>query len=222
MLLVNKPINISSFQVVEKVRKLTGIKKVGHAGTLDPLAEGLLIILIGKEETKKAKDFLGLDKEYEAIARLGISTDTGDLEGKIVKKKTCEKSFEEIKNALLKLKGRHLWEVPKYSAIKVDGKPLYFYARQNIKIEIPKKEMEIKNIELIDIKENDEFIDVRYMALVSSGTYIRTVSEKLGELLGCPSTTAHIKRTKIGTYSLDDAINFEDLENYLKSKAIKV
>ena len=211
MLLINKPVGKTSFDIVREVRRKTGVKKVGHAGTLDPLAEGLLIIFVGKDETKNAQKFIGLDKEYETVARIGYSTETGDLEGEIIDKKECQLSKEEVENALNTLLGEHDWQVPIYSAIKVNGKPLYKYARENKKVELPIKHMSIKKIKLINVKQKDGYCDVKYMAIVSSGTYIRVLNQKLGELLNCPATTAHIKRTRIGDFSLDNAVNIEDL-----------
>ncbi len=212
MLLIYKEKGVSSFDVVRQLRKILNVKKIGHAGTLDPLAEGLLIILIGKDETKKSRDFLKLDKTYEAIARLGIKTDTGDLEGKVIdKKETCQIPGSEIKHALLSLKGAHEWEVPLYSAIKVNGKALYKYAREGKSVSPPKKKMQIYEIELLDIKKDCEYMDVHYRAKVSSGTYIRTLSEKLGEKLNCPATTAHIKRVAVGQYLLKDSKQLNEI-----------
>ncbi len=206
MLLIKKEKGLSSFEIIRELRKILNIKKIGHAGTLDPLAEGLLIVLVDKEETKKAQEFLGLDKTYEAVARLGIRTDTGDLEGKIIEKKDdCNAGNSEIKYALSSLKGSHEWEVPLYSAVKVNGKPLYKYAREGQTVQAPKKKMQIYKIELVNIKRQGKYIDIHYKAKVSSGTYIRTLSEKLGEKLNCPATTAFIKRTAIGQYSIQDA-----------------
>ena len=204
---------MSSFAVIQKLRKRLGIKKIGHAGTLDPLAEGLLIVLVGREETKKAQEFIGLDKEYEAVARLGIKTETGDLEGDIVESSdTSGLSDLQIKDALLSLKGCHRWAVPVYSAIKLKGKALYKYARSGQTVKLPKKEMCIYNIELKEIVREGDFVDVRYIAKVSSGTYIRTVSEKLGEKLSCPASTAYIKRTCIGDFKLKDAKKLSELQ----------
>ena len=215
MLLIYKEKGLSSFAVVQRVRKITGVRKVGHAGTLDPMAEGLLIVLVGKDETKTAQKFSGLDKEYEAVARLGVSTDTGDLEGEVVSEKDCSSlSDNTIKSALLSLKGEHRWEVPKFSAIKVKGRALYKYARANEEVDLPKKNMHIYKIELISITRTQTHIDIKYRAEVSSGTYIRTISEKLGKLLSCPATTTYILRTKIGKYDLQDAQKLDNLEKH--------
>ena len=210
MLLIYKEKGISSFKLLQKIKQKCSYKKLGHTGTLDPLAEGLLIVLTDTE-TKKQQEFMGLDKEYEAIARLGIQTTTGDLEGKLIKTRGCNLSEEQITNALLSLQGEHLWEVPLYSAIKVNGKPLYKYARENKQVEIPRKKMQIFNIQLISINRKTQHTDVHFKVKVSSGTYIRTITEKLGEKLNCPATTTLIKRTKIGSYSLKDALRLNEL-----------
>ncbi len=204
---------MSSFAVIEKLRKKLAIKKIGHAGTLDPLAEGLLIVLVGKEETRKARDFIGLEKEYEAVARLGIATDSGDLEGKIIQKESPKEiSDSEIKSAIESLRGCHSWQVPAYSAIKVKGKALYKYARAGQNVELPKKEMCIYEIKIKEILRKEEYIDIRYTVSVSSGTYVRTISEKLGERLKCPATTAYIKRLRIGNFKLQDAKKLSELQ----------
>ena len=152
-----------------------------------------------------------LDKEYEAVARLGIKTDTGDLEGRIIEKKKCLVSKKEAEKALETLLGCHSWKLPLYSAKKINGKPLYKYAREGKSVEPPKKEMCIKNIKLLDFKCGDEFCDIKYRATVSSGTFIRTLSEKIGERLDCPATTIFLKRTKIGDYSVSDAKRLNEL-----------
>ncbi len=208
MLLINKPKGMTSFDVIRILRKRLGIKKIGHAGTLDPLAEGLLIVLVGKEETRLASKFLSLPKTYETIAILGIKTDSGDLEGKIVNKRdTVGISEYQIKNALSELQGTFMWEVPAYSAVKVKGKPLYKYARENIEVNLPQKEMQIYDISIKNISYGDKICKVEYSASVSSGTYIRTLNEKLGEKLNIPSTTGSIRRISIGDYNLSEAID---------------
>ena len=212
MLLIYKEKGLSSFAVIEKLRKLLGIKKIGHAGTLDPLAEGLLIVLVGRDETKKQQDFMKLDKEYEAVARLGIKTDTGDLEGKIVERRNCSIDKKEAEKALTGLLGCYIWELPLYSAKKVKGKPLYKYAREGKSVEVPKKEMCIKSIELLDVKCSDGFCDIKYKVTVSSGTFIRTLSEKIGEALSCPATTVFLKRTKIGKFSVENAKKLDEIK----------
>ncbi len=199
---------MTSFEVIKIIRERLGIKKVGHAGTLDPLAEGLLIVLVGKEETRLASKFISLPKTYDTVAILGFRTDTGDLEGSIVDKhNSVEISKSQIENALLELKGTFMWEVPAYSAIKVNGKPLYKYARENIKVNLPKKEMQIYDISIKNISCTDKICKVQYSATVSSGTYIRTLNEKLGEKLNIPSTTGHIRRISIGGYHLNEAMD---------------
>ena len=210
MLLVNKPVGLSSFDVIRKIKKRFPSSKIGHAGTLDPLAEGLLILLIDSE-TKQAKQFTGLDKTYIHTARLGIKTNTGDLEGKIIKSQIVQNTMDAktVKNALEKLTGEFIWPVPMYSATKVRGKPLYKYARENTPVTPPTKKMTVYENKLLDISCNEGYCDVTIKSKVSSGTFIRVLNEKLGEKLGYPSTTAHIKRTQIGKFKLSDAMDLE-------------
>lgn len=217
MLLINKPIGLSSFDVIRKIKKHFPDFKIGHAGTLDPLAEGLLILLINSE-TKQAQQFTGLDKTYIHTARLGIKTTTGDLEGKIIKSQIVKNAIytKTVKNALEKLTGEFMWPVPMYSATKVKGKPLYKYARENASITPPTKKMTVYENKLLDISCKEGYCDVTIKSKVSSGTFIRVLNEKLGEQLGYPSTTAHIKRIQIGKFKLSDAIDLET-ENWMES-----
>ena len=191
--------------------------KFGHAGTLDPLAEGLLIILVDKE-TKRQNEFLIFDKEYETVARLGIKTDTLDLEGKIVEKKEVFKVDKKaIEKTLKKLLGCKKYKVPLFSATKVDGVPLYKYARAGkVPKKIPKKEMCLYEFDILDIDCKDGFCDVHLRYKVSSGSFVRTLNEELGKLLKLPSTTAYIKRTKIGPFKLKDATKVEKIDNLEK------
>ena len=209
MLLVNKPSGITSFDVIRRVKKQFPTKKLGHVGTLDKEAEGLLILLIGPE-TKHAHEFVGLDKTYIHIARIGIKTDTGDLEGKIIKNKNINTiDVDTINSAISQLQGEFLWQVPLYSATKVKGKPLYKYARENMPVIPPTKQMCIYYNKLLNIKCANKYCDITLESKVSSGTFIRTLNEKLGDLLNLPSTTAHIKRTQIGEFKLSDAIDLD-------------
>ncbi len=216
MLLINKTFGISSFSVVQKLRKITGIKKIGHAGTLDPLAEGLLIILIGKNETKLSQNFLKLNKVYKTKIVLGISTDTLDLEGKITEQKECTNiDRAQIENAFLKMRSCKKYRVPIYSAIKIDGKPLYKYAREGAKVKLPEKEMCIYEYKIENIKENaqEKTIEIDAELKVSSGTYVRTINYHIGKQLNCPATTSKIIRTKIGEYDIKNAIDLNSINS---------
>jgi len=204
--LINKPKGITSFDVIRKLRKKTGIKKIGHAGTLDPLVHGLLIIGIN-DGTKKLNSYLKLPKTYIADILLGEKRDTGDLEGKIIEEEEVSfTDFGPVEKVLFNMKGIHKLPVPKYSAIKIDGKPLYKYMREEGKPpKIPIKEMEIIKIHLLDhFKQKNKYI-LRVEMRVSSGSYIRSLVEEIGNRVGYPATLFNLQRTNIGKYALGDA-----------------
>lgn len=206
LLLVNKQSNITSSDVVIKVRKLLDIKKVGHTGTLDPLAEGLLILTVGNA-TKIQELITEKDKEYIATMKLGIKTDTYDTEGKIIDQKEVPNNLkiEEVLNSYIK---KYKQEVPIYSSIKINGKKLYEYARENIDVELPKREVEIKDIKLLSINNNE----VTFKCKVSKGTYIRSLINDIGNTLGTYATMTKLIRTKIDNFSLDNSYTLEDIE----------
>ena len=206
LLLVNKQSNITSSDVVIKVRKLLNIKKVGHTGTLDPMAEGLLVLTVGNA-TRIQELITEKDKEYIATMKLGIKTDTYDTEGKIIDQKEVPNNLniEEVLNSYIK---KYNQEVPIYSSIKVNGKKLYEYARENIEVELPKREVEIKDIKLLSINNNE----VTFKCLVSKGTYIRSLINDIGNTLGTYATMTKLIRTKIDNFSLDNSYTLEDIE----------
>ncbi len=206
ILLINKPPNITSSDVVIKLRKLLNTKKVGHTGTLDPLAEGLLVITIG-EATKISSILIDHNKEYIATFKLGIKTDTYDIEGKVLDEKPIPNiNIEEI---ILSFKGIYLQEVPIYSSVKVNGKKLYEYARNNIEVELPKREVNIENIEVLDI--SNEIVKIK--CNVSKGTYIRSLINDIGNKIGCGATMTNLIRTKVDNFSIENSYTLEDIEN---------
>ena len=206
LLLVNKEKGPTSSDVVIKVRKLLNIKKVGHTGTLDPMAEGLLVLTVGNA-TRIQELITEKDKEYIATMKLGIKTDTYDTEGKILDQKEVPNNLniEEVLNSYIK---KYNQEVPIYSSIKVNGKKLYEYARENIEIELPKREVEIKDIKLLSINNNE----VTFKCLVSKGTYIRSLINDIGKTLGTYATMTKLIRTKIDNFSLDNSYTLDDIE----------
>lgn len=205
ILLVDKPKGITSFDCIRILRKKLGVRKMGHSGTLDPLATGLLIIGIG-EGTKQLKDLIGLSKEYEAEILLGIQTDTGDMEGRVLREEdvnTIDKTkLEDVLNGLV---GVIKLPVPAYSAIKRDGEALYKKARRGEKVEVPIKEMEIYEIELLDTFSYKNYFVVKARMKVKSGTYIRSIAEEIGSRLNIPATIKELRRTKVGEYNVLDA-----------------
>lgn len=206
VLYVNKPKGITSFDVVNKISNIFGIKKVGHTGTLDPLAEGVLIVTLGKA-TKIAELLTAEDKEYIAGILLGIETDTLDITGKVLKSKPIDlsKDIEKVVNSYQKT---YMQEVPIYSAIKVKGKKLYEYARSNKEVELPKKEVTIKEIKLLST-DNDTFM---IKALVTKGCYIRSLIRDIGKSLDTYATMTTLTRTKQGKISLTETNTLEEIE----------
>lgn len=208
ILLINKEKRITSRDLVNKVSKKLGIKKVGHAGTLDPLATGLMIVGVGKGT--KILDLLTLDKkEYIATVQMGIQTDTLDITGTIINKlENISIDKLELEKALNHFKGTYEQEVPLYSAVKVHGKRLYQYARENKTVELPKKIVDIYDIELLNYDlDKKEF---SFKVLVSKGTYIRSLINDLGIYLNIPLTMKELVRTKSGKFKLENSINIED------------
>lgn len=201
ILLIDKPKGITSFDVIRSLRKKLGVRKMGHAGTLDPLATGLMLIGVG-EGTKKLKDLIGLPKVYVAEILLGVEMSTGDLEGEVVqKRKVPSLSREKIKSVLREMEGDIDLKVPLYSAIKKEGKPLYKYAREGIEVESPIKTMHIIKTELLEAKDTT----LKIVFEVKSGTYIRSIAEELGRRLGTVATLKNLRRIKIGDFSVEKA-----------------
>ncbi len=207
IVVINKEKNMTSFDVVHEISTLFGIKKVGHTGTLDPLAQGVMLVAINKA-TKIVELLTAYEKEYIASVKLGIQTDTLDITGTIINKKEIPKKLP-IEDALNFYKKTYLQEVPIYSAVKVNGKKLYEYARNNKKIILPKKEVTIKEIELLK-KEKDTFT---FRALVSKGCYIRSLIRDISLYLNTYGTMTELIRTKQGNISLDNAYTLEDIKN---------
>lgn len=211
IILIDKPSGITSFDVIRILRKKLGIKKMGHAGTLDPLATGLLIIGIG-EGTKELTRYIKLSKTYEAEILFGTKTDTGDIDGKILDEKPASHiSEKEIKNAIEKIVGTHSFSVPFYSAIKVSGVRLYAHARKGTTVEIPKKEMTVYSASLTHIENSGEKVIASVSMDVSSGTYVRTIAEEIGRVLSIPATVRNLRRTRIGDFLIKDAIRVSDI-----------
>lgn len=207
IILVNKPKGITSFDVIRIFRKKLGIKKIGHAGTLDPMSTGLMILGIGKG-TKKLTELMKLDKTYEADILIGVSTDSFDIEGQITEDKKIDNLDEKLVIETLKLlEGVHEYEVPKFSAKKVQGKKLYEMARKGIDFKPPLKRMHIYKAEFISLKKLGDHFILKAKFDVSSGTYIRTLAVELGKLLKLPSTLYALTRTRIGEFKLEDAVN---------------
>jgi len=210
---INKPEGMTSHDVVGRVRKITNEKRVGHGGTLDPLASGVLVIGITRESTKKLSEILkNTDKEYIAVLELGKTSTTDDREGEI----TISKNISELKNikieriekTLEKFKGEIEQTPPIYSAIKIKGTPAYKLARRGEEVSIEKREIFIKNLEIIEYSPPLLTIKV----LVSSGTYIRSLARDIGDSLGVGAYLKELTRTRVGKFTLEDCKTLEQFE----------
>ncbi len=200
MILIDKEAGITSFDIIRQLRRDSWAKKVGHAGTLDPFATGL-VILGRNKATKRLNHFLGLDKVYDVTIQLGEESDTGDTEGEIINKQPVGDISKGIVEAVVHgLKGEIDLAVPKYSAIKVDGRRLYDYARKGEEVELPIKTMKIYWIKIQRVDNEKKTIKCRMK--VGSGTYVRSVSEEIGRKLGTIAYTTELRRTQIGEYKL--------------------
>jgi len=208
LIVVNKQKGFTSRDVVNIIGKTLGTKKVGHTGTLDPIAEGVLVCVVGKC-TKLCDILVSDEKEYIATMQFGILTDTLDNTGKVLK--TCEKiiTIEQVKQAFKNFNGEYEQVVPIYSAVKIDGKKLYEYARDNIDIELPKRKVNIKKLEIIDFKDNV----LTFKTLVSKGTFIRSLIRDIGEYLGTYGTMTQLTRTKQGDFLIENSYTIDEIKN---------
>lgn len=206
LLLVNKPSGCTSHDVVAQVRKIFKTKEVGHSGTLDPLASGLMVILIG-EATKLSNYITEGDKSYQVDVRLGVETDTLDITGQVLSEKQVQSTESEIINKAMSLHGEMNLPIPIYSAKKIDGKKLYEYAREDIAVEIPTKKMKFW-----DIENKCEDKRLSFQLACSKGSFIRSWVKLLGEELGCGATMSGLIRTSSHKQKLSDAIDLEALK----------
>ena len=213
VILINKEKGCTSREVVNAVSKILNTKKVGHFGTLDPLAEGLLILGIGSYT--KIGNYLKDDtKEYIAEVLIGTSTDTYDITGNILKKEeNYNLNKKTLEETLSSFKGKYLQEVPIYSAVKVGGRKLYDYARKGEKVSLPKKEVEIFDIKLLNTYKKEEKNYFKFKVLVSKGTYIRSLINDLSKKINIPLCMSNLTRTKQDKFLLKDAYNISDIEN---------
>lgn len=213
ILLVNKKENWTSRDVVNKVGKILGTKKVGHTGTLDPLATGVLVLCI-ESATKLNEILTSTYKEYEAEITLGLLTDTLDITGNELKEEKVKVNKEQILEALNKMTGKYVQDVPIYSAVKVNGRKLYEYARAGESVELPKREVDIKELELIgNIKYTDNKTIFNIRCLVSKGTYIRTLVNDIANSLNTIGVMSKLTRTKQGKFKLENCYKIEDIES---------
>lgn len=207
-ILVNKKKNMTSRDVVNSLTKILNTKKIGHTGTLDPFAEGILLVAVNKG-LKVVKLLNYKDKEYIAKVKLGIKTDTLDITGNILEEKKEELNKEELAPVLKSFIGDYSYEVPIYSAIKVNGKKLYEYARNDQKVELPIKDSYIYDIKLINFKDNSFTFSVK----VSNGTYIRALVRDISKKLNKLMTLEELTRTKVDNLLIENSYTLEDIKN---------
>lgn len=216
--ILNKPLEFTSQDAVSKLKKILNQKKAGHTGTLDPMATGVLPILVG-ETTKLSKYLVEHKKTYIAVLKLGTCTETGDSEGKIIEEKKVNienLTKDKVEFVLNEFLGKQIQTPPIYSAIKINGKKLYEYARNGIEVEIPKREIEIYNIKLIKLDKNEKEIEIEVEC--SKGTYIRTLCEDIAKKLDTIGYMKNLTRTKVNNFKIENAITFEELEKNKDNK----
>ncbi len=207
-LLLSKPKGITSFSAVSAIKRLAHQKRVGHTGTLDPMATGVLPIFLGRA-TALSSLMLDGDKSYKATVKLGVKTDTEDITGTVLSEREVNVIDEQLENALQNFTGKLLQTPPMYSALKKDGVRLYELARKGQSVEIPKREIEVFSIDLLSPldSENCFTIDVK----VSKGTYIRSLARDIGEFLGCGATLTALERTSACGFAIEKCVKLEDL-----------
>ena len=210
IIIVNKPKGITSFDVIRKLKKILRTKKIGHTGTLDPLASGVMLVCVGKS-TKLAQDLEAKDKVYIADFDIGYATDTYDTEGKKIAENHIEVSKENLIEATKKFLGSIKQVPPMYSAIKMDGKKLYDLARKGIEVERSERDVKIEYINILNFGENKAQIQTK----VSKGCYIRSLIYDIGKDLGTYATMTELLRTAVGDYSLEQAYTLEEIENLI-------
>lgn len=199
---VDKPAGMTSQDVVNVVRRVSGTRRVGHTGTLDPLATGLLIVLVG-EATKLSEYMVGFDKAYEGLLRLGVRSDTHDITGKLEELPDAPlPSLEQLREATVPLTGTIDQVPPAFSAVKVQGRKLYEYARQGEQVEVESRQVTVPRFDIVSLEGND----ARFVIECSSGTYVRSLVHELGEALGCGAVVAELSRTRVADFELSEAI----------------
>ena len=216
IIVVNKPKGITSFDVIRKLKKILKTKKIGHTGTLDPLATGVMLVCVGRA-TKLASDLEAKDKIYIADFDTGYATDTYDIEGKKIAENTIEISKENLEQSIKKFIGNIKQVPPMYSAIKIDGNKLYHLARKGIEVERPERNVTIEYINLLDFKDNKVKIETK----VSKGCYIRSLIYDIGQDLGTYATMTALQRKQVGDYSLENSYSLEQIEKMVLNNDFK-
>ena len=225
LFIIDKPPRVTSHHVVAQARRILGERRIGHTGTLDPFATGVLILLVGRA-TRLAQFLAAADKEYEAVIRFGFATDTGDVEGSPAGPVQSEFSHEQLENALRQLTGEITQVPPMYSAKKRGGKRLYELARRGQTVIREPVPVVVSRFEPITIEDalfrrnSDGTQDLRVHVICSSGCYVRTLAEDLGKLLGVGAHLAELRRTRAGSFQVTDAVTLEQLKQFVNESAI--
>ena len=207
LLVVRKPKGLTSRDVVNSLNHILSTKKIGHTGTLDPIASGVLVCLIGKY-TKLVNLITSYDKEYIAEIKLGIKTDTQDITGNVISKENTSLSLDKIKEVFSNFPSVYTQEVPIYSAVKINGKKLYEYAREKIDITLPKRRVNVYSLELLSFKDNI----ITFKTRVSKGTYIRSLIQDICTNLNTIGTMNNLIRTKQGNFNINNSYTLEEIE----------
>lgn len=211
IVLLDKPLEISSNQALQQVKRLYFAQKAGHTGALDPLATGMLPICLG-EGTKFSQFLLDTDKTYIVTAKLGVRTTTSDADGDVVSEKAVDVSEQQLMAALDKFRGKSQQVPSMYSALKYQGQPLYKYAREGIEVPREAREIEVFRLDLLRFEGDEVDLELH----VSKGTYIRTIVDDLGELLGCGAHVSMLRRVSVGSYPRDKMLTLDELEALLQ------
>jgi len=207
VLVVDKPVGLSSHDVVQIIRNGTKIRRAGHTGTLDPRASGVLVVLLGPA-VRLSEYVSASEKRYQAVIELGITTDTYDLEGRVTRRSPVDISYEEFEQVLQSFIGEFEQKPPAYSAIKVRGEKAYEIARRGEEVELEPRMIQVRELELLDWDPPEAVVDIQ----CSSGTYVRSLAYDLGEKLGCGATLTGLRRTKNGRFGLRDAVSLRKLQ----------
>jgi tRNA pseudouridine55 synthase len=210
--LIDKPAGMTSFDVIRRLRGILGISKIGHAGTLDPLATGLMIVGIGRSGTKQLHTYLKMDKTYHVDVLLGKRTDTADLEGEILSRKpVTELSAASVESVLEQLTGDIELPVPRYSAVKIDGVPLHKRVRRGEVVQPPHRTMRVSSMALTHMERQGEDVLLTVTMDVASGVYVRSVVEAIGDRLEVPACVYALRRTRIGPFQVEDAVTLNEV-----------
>ena len=207
VLVVDKPVGLSSHDVVQIIRNGTKIRRAGHTGTLDPRASGVLVVLLGPA-VRLSEYVSASEKRYQAVIELGVTTDTYDLEGRVTRRSPVEISYEEFEQVMQSFIGEFEQKPPAYSAIKVKGEKSYEIARRVEEVELEPRMIQVRELELLDWDPPEAVVDIQ----CSSGTYVRSLAYDLGEKLGCGATLTGLRRTKNGRFGLRDAVSLRKLQ----------